>query len=209
MAILKIARMGHPVLRRRADEVPDPTAREIRLLIEDMRETLADERGAGLAAPQVHVPKRVVIFAALREDTEDPDDPEDGVAESEFAALTVLVNPVWEPLGEAMTIGWEACLSVPGLTGAVPRYSHIRYQGFTPAGQKIEREATGFHARVFQHEFDHLDGILYPQRMTDLSLLVFTEEAHRGGLPSLGGEQETDPETGTEAAEATAAEDAE
>ncbi len=204
MAILKIARMGHPILRRRADEVPDPTAPGIGLLVEDMLETLRDERGAGLAAPQVHVPKRVVIFAALSEVPEDPEDEADEADEadeSEFAPLTVLVNPAWAPLGEAMTIGWEACLSVPGLTGAVPRFSHIRYRGVTPAGEKIEREATGFHARVFQHEFDHLDGILYPQRMADLSLLVFADEAHRSGLPSLGGEQEEKAEE-AEAAEA-------
>jgi len=188
MAILKIARMGHPVLRRRADEVADPTARDVRLLVEDMLETMRDAHGAGLAAPQVHVPKRVVIFAAPRDRTEDPED----APETEFAPLTVLVNPEWEPLGEQMAIGWEGCLSVPGLTGAVPRFTRIRYAGFTPTGQKIEREATGFHARVFQHEFDHLDGILYPQRMDDLSLLVFTEEAQRNGLPPLGGEADED-----------------
>jgi len=181
MAILKIARMGHPVLRRPADEVPDPTAREIRLLVEDMLETMRDARGAGLAAPQVHVSKRVVLFAAPRDRTEDPED----AVESEFSPLTVLVNPDWEPLGDEMALGWEGCLSVPGLTGAVPRYTRIRYWGFTPTGQRIEREATGFHARVFQHEFDHLDGILYPMRMDDLSLLVFTEEAQRNGLPPL------------------------
>ncbi len=204
MAILKIARMGHPVLRRRADEVPDPTAPEIRVLVGDMLETLRDARGAGLAAPQVHVPKRVVIFAASREPMDDEDDAPDG----EFSPLTVLVNPVWAPLGDERVLTWEACLSVPGLTGAVPRYTHIRYRGFTPAGEKIEREATGFHARVFQHEFDHLNGILYPMRMEDLSLLVFTEEAQRYGLPSLGeDEDESEGEDAeTEAAEAVDAE---
>ncbi len=206
MAILKIAQMGHPVLRRRADEVPDPAAPEIHRLVGDMLETLRDARGAGLAAPQVHVSKRVVIFAALREPMEDEDD----APESEFSPLTVLINPVWTPLGDERVLTWEACLSVPGLTGAVPRYTHIRYQGFTPDGEKIEREATGFHARVFQHEFDHLDGILYPMRMEDLSLLVFTEEAQRGGLPSLGEDTDEDeveePEPETEAAEAVDAE---
>lgn len=204
MAILKIACMGHPVLRRRAEEVPDPTAPEIRLLVGDMLETLRDARGAGLAAPQVHVAKRVVIFAALRDEMEDEDDATD----SEFSPLTVLVNPVWAPLGDERALTWEACLSVPGLTGAVPRYTHIRYRGFTPAGEKIEREATGFHARVFQHEFDHLDGILYPMRMEDLSLLVFAEEAQHHGLPSLGEDPDEDeePEIETEAAEAVNAE---
>jgi peptide deformylase len=180
MAILKIARMGHPVLSARAQEVPDPTSRDVRQLVDDMLETLADISGAGLAGPQVHVQKRVVIFAAPA----DHDDEPDGL-ESDFSPMTILVNPQWQPLSDEMAIGWEGCLSVPGLTGAVPRHTHIRYRGFTPKGQPIEREATGFHARVFQHEFDHLDGILYPQRMDDLSLLVFAEEARRYGLPEI------------------------
>jgi peptide deformylase len=182
MAILKIARMGHPVLAQRAEEVPDPTAREVRLLIEDMMETMADAQGAGLAAPQVHVAKRLMIFAAPREraEAENPD-----TVQTDFCPMTALINPEWEPLSDEMAIGWEGCLSVPGLTGAVARHTHIRYRGFTAAGQPVLREATGFHARVFQHEFDHLDGILYPQRMDDLSLLVFTEEARRFGLPEI------------------------
>ncbi len=185
MSILKIARMGHPVLADRAKEVPDPTAREIRKLVEDMHETLADIRGAGLAAPQVHISKRLVIFAAPKERGEEEDAPE-----TDFAPMTEIINPEWQPLSEEMAMGWEGCLSVPGLTGAVARHTHIRYRGFTPQGQLIDREATGFHARVFQHEFDHLDGILYPMRMDDLSLLVFTEEAQKFGLPALEGEEE-------------------
>jgi peptide deformylase len=182
MAILKIARMGHPVLARVADPVPDPSSREMRMLVEDMMETMADANGAGLAAPQVHVSKRVMIFSAPKERAaaENPD-----VTETDFCDMTALINPEWEILSDEMAIGWEGCLSVPGLTGAVARYTHIRYRGFTPAGQPVNREATGFHARVFQHEFDHLDGILYPQRMDDLSLLVFTEEARRHGLPEI------------------------
>jgi len=187
MAVLKIARMGHPVLARRADEVADPTAPELRRLVEDMMETLADAQGAGLAAPQVHVPARVIVFTAPKEraEAENPD-----LAETDFCAMTALINPEWEPLSDEMAIGWEGCLSVPGLTGAVARHTHIRYRGLTPAGRKLEREATGFHARVFQHEYDHLDGILYPQRMHDLSLLVFTEEARRFGLPGIAVEDE-------------------
>lgn len=180
MAILKIARMGHPVLSARAQEVPDPTSRDIRQLVDDMLETLADISGAGLAAPQVHVQKRVVIFAAPMDGEEEPDSPE-----TDFSPMTVLVNPQWQPLSDEMAVGWEGCLSVPGLTGAVARHTHIRYGGFTLKGQPVEREATGFHARVFQHEFDHLDGILYPQRMEDLSLLVFADEARRHGLPEI------------------------
>jgi peptide deformylase len=180
MAILKIARMGHPVLSVRAQEVPDPTSRDIRQLVDDMLETLADISGAGLAAPQVHVSRRVVIFAAPAEPEGEPDG-----LETDFSPMTILVNPKWQPLSDEMAIGWEGCLSVPGLTGAVARHTHIRYGGFTIKGLPVEREATGFHARVFQHEFDHLDGILYPQRMDDLSLLVFAEEAHRYGLPEI------------------------
>lgn len=172
MAILKIARMGHPVLRQRAAEVADPRAPEIARLVADMAETLADIGGAGLAAPQVHVPQRVVIFRVPEERlTGQPDD--------RAQALIALVNPVIEPLDAAQELGWEGCLSVPGLRGAVPRFARIRYRGVTPEGEGVDRVAAGFHARVVQHECDHLDGILYPQRMTDLRLLVFNEEGIR------------------------------
>jgi peptide deformylase len=169
MAILKIARMGHPVLRRPAEEVSDPTSPEIRRLIEDMIETMEDADGAGLAAPQVHVPLRLVIFHVPDERAEEGRD--DGPV-----PLTVLINPVIDPLTEEKEMGWEGCLSVPGMTGAVPRYTKIRYQGLDPDGRPVDKIAEGFHARVVQHECDHLDGILYPQRMTDLSLLMFREE---------------------------------
>jgi peptide deformylase len=179
MAILKIARMGHPVLKRRAEEVEDPTSPEIAKLIKDMEETLADVGGVGLAAPQVHVPLRVVIFHVpkARMEAEDGDGPAIGVP------LTYLINPIIEPIGEPggadMEEGIEACLSVPGLAGAVPRFRQIRYTGVTPTGEPIDRIATGFHARVVQHECDHLDGVLYPMRMTDLSKLSFVEELKR------------------------------
>jgi len=172
MAILKIARMGHPVLRRLADPVPDPAAPELRRLVADMEETLADIGGAGLAAPQVHVPLRIVIFRVPEERvTGRPDDQPQG--------LVALVNPVIEPLGDEQELGWEGCLSVPGLRGAVPRFARIRYRAATPGGGAIDHIASGFHARVVQHECDHLDGILYPQRMTDLRLLTFLEEGQR------------------------------
>ncbi|HZD26453.1 MAG TPA: peptide deformylase [Alphaproteobacteria bacterium] len=169
MAILKIARMGHPVLRRPANEVPDPTAPEIHRLVQDMIETMADAPGTGLAAPQVHVPLRVAIFqvSALRAARE---------GNEAEVPLTVLVNPEVEPLTEEMEDGWEGCLSVPGLRGLVPRYTRIRYRGITPSGETVERTAEGFHARVVQHECDHLDGILYPQRMRDLDKLIFEGE---------------------------------
>ena len=177
MAILKIARMGHPVLRRRAAEVADPAAPEIKRLVADMVETLDDIGGAGLAAPQVHVPLRVVIFSVPPERiTEEPG--------AQVVPLTVLVNPVVTALTRETELGWEGCLSVPGLRGAVPRFTQVRYSGVTLDGARIEREVEGFHARVVQHECDHLDGLLYPMRMTDLSLLCFVDEL-RHGLPDL------------------------
>lgn len=172
MAILKIARMGHPVLRRKADPVADPTAPEIHRLIADMAETLADIGGAGLAAPQVHVPLRVVIFQV-------PEHRLSGRADDQAQPLMALINPVIEPIGAEQELGWEGCLSVPGLKGAVPRFARIRYRGLAPDGSAIDRSVEGFHARVVQHECDHLDGVLYPQRMTDLRLLMFVEEGAR------------------------------
>lgn len=168
MALLKIARMGHPVLRRPAESVADPTAPEIRRLIADMKETMLDLNAAGIAAPQVHVPLRVVMFrvSAARAELE----------EAAEMPLTVLINPVLEPLGEETTEGWEGCLSVPGLRGLVPRRVRLRYRALDPEGVPIDRLAEGFHARVVQHECDHLEGVLYPQRMTDLSKLVFESE---------------------------------
>lgn len=189
MTLLKIARMGHPVLRNPAAEVPDPTSKDIRQLLADMYETMIDADGTGLAAPQIHVSKRVMLFMADR--AEEGDEGGNEAPDTDFAPMTALINPVWEPLSDEIAIGWEGCLSVPGLTGQVPRHTHIRYQGFTPDGNLIQREATNFHARVFQHEFDHLDGILYPMRMTDLSTLVFTDEVRRYGLP---GQEEADGE---------------
>jgi peptide deformylase len=172
MAILKIARMGHPVLRGRAEEVTDPTTPEIRHLIADMAETLADIGGAGLAAPQIHVPLRVVIFRV-------PAERLSGRPEDRAQDLTAIINPIIEPLGDEMELGWEGCLSVPGLKGAVPRFARIRYRGVAPDGTPIDRTVEGFHARVVQHECDHLDGVLYPQRMTDMRLLMFVEEGAR------------------------------
>jgi len=174
MAILKIARMGHPVLKQVAAPIDDPKSAEIGHLIQDMIDTLADAAGAGLAAPQVHVPQRLVMFhvpdARARE--------EDGEA-AEGCPFTVLINPEIEVLSEDISEGIEACLSLPGLAGMVPRFHHILYRGLDHLGQTVEREAEGFHARVVQHECDHLDGILYPMRMDDLSTLTFTSEISR------------------------------
>lgn len=175
MSILKIARMGHPILRRVAAPVGDPTAPSVKALVDDMIETLADIGGAGLAAPQVHVASRIVIFkiAAERTTGRPADPPLD---------LTVLINPEIEPLDGSFELGWEGCLSIPGLRGAVARPGRIRYRGFGLDGGLIDREVEGFHARVVQHECDHLDGILYPQRMTDHRLLMFVEEWQRNPI---------------------------
>ncbi len=198
MAILKIARMGHPVLGRPALPVADPAAPAIARLIEDMVDTLVDANGAGLAAPQVHVPLRLVLFRVppgretareesngAESDGAESDGGESDGGESDPAAApalespTVLINPEIEPIGESMVEDMEACLSLPGLAGMVPRHDHIRYRWTDTEGRAHECEAWGFHARVVQHECDHLDGILYPMRMTDLSTLAFTSELGR------------------------------
>jgi len=184
MTLLKIARMGHPVLITKAEPVPDPTAREIRELADSMVETMTDAHGVGLAAPQVHIGKRVIVFLA-------PEERAAGEAPTDVAPLTALVNPTWEPLEEETVLGWEGCLSIPGLSGAVPRCKRIRYQGLTPQGQPVEREATGFHARVVQHECDHLDGVLFLMRMTDFRLIGFNEELRQYMMKP---EAETPPE---------------
>ena len=173
MAVLKIARMGHPMLRRAAEPVTDPSAADVQRLIDDMIETMEDAGGTGLAAPQVHVPLRVVVYfvTAARAG--------DGGA----VPLTVLINPVLTPVGEAREHGWEGCLSVPGLTGLVPRATTLDWSALDRHGQPIGGRATGFHARVLQHECDHLDGVLYPARMDRPEFLVFTEELRRHGIP--------------------------
>ncbi len=172
MTIRKIAKMGHPVLRRAARPVTDPNDPEIQRLIADMVDTMIDANGAGLAAPQVHEGLRIVIFHA-------PADADPGAVAEARAPLTVLINPEIDILGDAMEEGWEGCLSVPGLRGLVPRYTHLRYAGLDQNGVPFAREARGFHARVVQHECDHLDGVLYPQRMRDLGHLVFESELPR------------------------------
>jgi peptide deformylase len=176
MAILKIARMGHPVLAGTASPVADPTDPEIRRLVGDMIQTMEDADGAGLAAPQVHIPLRIVVFQAPGERAED------GLSDDESfdrtAPLTVLINPVIEIADPNLEGGWEGCLSVPGLRGWVERPRAVRYAGLDLAGNRVVRAATGFHARVVQHECDHLDGILYPSRMRDMSKLFFESEIH-------------------------------
>lgn len=165
MAILKIARMGHDVLVAPAAVVDDPTAERVRRLVGHMKETMADAAGIGLAAPQVYQSIRLIMFLDA------PDREDAGGREP-----VVLVNPTVEPLDDRLELGVEGCLSIPGLQGLVPRHARIGYRGFSPEGKLIEREADGLHARVVQHEVDHLDGVLYPMRMPDLTDLAFDTE---------------------------------
>lgn len=177
MAILKIARMGHPVLWQKAESVADAALPEIRRLIADMKETVLDANGAGLAAPQVHVPLRLFVFrVGAARASEMPEDGE--------MPLQAVLNPTIERLDEEVALGWEGCLSIPGLKAVVPRAARIRYTGLDAEGQAIDRVASGFHARVVQHETDHLDGILYPMRLTDFRHFGFVEEIDRA-LTSL------------------------
>ena len=165
MTVREILKMGDPRLLRIAQPVKAFDTPELHALVADMFETMAAAQGAGLAAPQIGVDLQVVIFGFERV-ARYPDAPP--------VPKTVLVNPVVTPLGDAIEEGWEGCLSVPGLRGVVPRFARVRYAGFDVQGQPIEREADGFHARVVQHECDHLIGRLYPTRMTDLTRLGFT-----------------------------------
>jgi len=166
MPVRPVLRMGDPLLLQKAAEVTQFDTPELRALIQDMHDTMAAMDGAGIAAPQIGVSLRVVIFG-VGSNPRYPD--------AEQVPYTVLINPELTPLGDAMEDGWEGCLSVPGFRGVVPRYSRMHYKGFDPAGNPIDRMANGFHARVVQHECDHLDGILYPMRIRDLSQFGFTD----------------------------------
>jgi peptide deformylase len=174
MAIREILRMGHPVLLREAAPVTEFDTPELDALLVDMHDTMEAASGAGLAAPQIGVSLQVVVFG-VRSNPRYPD--------AEQVPYTVLINPVIEPVGDGMEDGWEGCLSVPGLRGVVPRFSRLRYTGVDAKGQPIDRTVQGFHARVVQHECDHLLGILYPMRMTDLSKLGYTSVLFPGMRP--------------------------
>ena len=166
MAVRDVLYMGDPRLLEVATAVSAFDTPALHALVQDLMDTMHAEEGAGLAAPQIGVGLRVVVFG-FDENVRYPD--------AEPVPETILVNPLIEPLSEQRDDEWEGCLSVPGLRGMVPRYTHIRYSGYDHAGKPIEREAHDFHARVVQHECDHLDGILYPQRMTDMRQFGFTE----------------------------------
>jgi peptide deformylase len=176
MAVRPILRLGHPLLREVAAPVSAFDTPELHALIEDMLDTMRTADGAGLAAIQIGVLQRVVIFGI---------DYNPRYPNAEPVPLTVLVNPEIEPLGTEREDGWEGCLSVPGMRGLVPRYAKIRYRGVDAYGRPIDRTVTDFHARVVQHECDHLDGILYPQRIEDLRQFGFQDELLASGvLPS-------------------------
>jgi peptide deformylase len=171
MAVREVLRMGHPVLREKSKPVEEFGTPELRELLQDMKDTMAARSGAGIAAPQIGVGQRVVIFGV---------DHNPRYPDAEPVPFTVLVNPKIVLLTREIEEDWEGCLSVPGMRGVVPRYTKLRYSGFDIEGNPFERVAEGFHARVVQHECDHLDGILYPQRMTDLSKFGFNEELFPG-----------------------------
>jgi peptide deformylase len=173
MAVRTILRMGDPRLLAIAAPVLEFGTPELHALIADMEETMRAARGAGLAAPQIGVPRRVVIFGFEH----NPRYPE-----AEAVPKTVLINPTLKPRWGGMQEDWEGCLSVPGMRGLVPRYRRLRYRGFDQHGVPIEREVEGFHARVVQHEVDHLDGVLYPTRIRDLRQFGFVEELFPGQI---------------------------
>ena len=176
MTIHAILKMGDARLLRVAQPVTHFDTDELHLLVSDMLDTMRAANGAGLAAPQIGVDLQLVVFGTREANPRYPDRP--------LVPPTVLINPVITPLGEAEEDDWEGCLSVPGLRGLVPRWSQIRYTGFDQYGDPIDRTVDGFHARVVQHECDHLIGRLYPTRMRDLTQLGYTEVLFPGIAPS-------------------------
>lgn len=171
MAIKTVLRMGDARLWQRSEPVGRFDTPELHQLLADMRDTMHALNGAGLAAPQIGVGLRVVIFGVQRNER---------YPDAEGVPDTVLINPLISPLGNSMEEGWEGCLSVPGLRGMVPRHAQIRYQGRDEYGALIDRTVSGFHARVVQHECDHLDGILYPMRIRDFTKFGYNQELFPG-----------------------------
>lgn len=180
MSVRTVLRMGESTLLDKAQAVTTFDTPELHSLIKDLEDTMAHMNGAGIAAPQIGVSLRVVIFGQkVGDQTINPRYPD-----ADRVPYTVLINPTLTPLADEMDDGWEGCLSVPGMRGIVPRYTHLRYKGFDHYGNEIDRTVSGFHARVVQHECDHLDGILYPMRIKDLSQfgfvdVFFKEDVHK------------------------------
>ena len=177
MAARTVLRMGDPRLLQVSQPVDAFGTAELESLVADMLDTMAAQRGAGLAAIQIGVPRRVVIFGLEHSSR---------TATCEPLPTTILINPSIEPLTGQQDLAWEGCLSVPGMRGLVPRFTRIRYSGHDAEGERFAREVEGFHARVVQHECDHLDGVLYPQRIRDLRQFGFVEELDASGAMHSG-----------------------
>lgn len=169
MSLLQVVRVGDPVLRRIAAPIADPTDSKIRELADSMVETMIQAPGVGLAAPQVGESLRLIVMRIVA-------DRAAAAEEAEPARVVALINPEFEPLGPETELGWEGCLSVPPFRGLVPRFTRIGFRGWLTDGRKVEGESSGFQARILQHEVDHLDGIIYLDRMTDLRSLGYDEE---------------------------------
>ncbi len=164
MSILKIAKLGHPVLLKKGNEIKEFSTDSLKKIVYDMSETMIDYNGIGLAAPQVHLSKRIIIFR--NPDNED----------KERIQITPLINPIFKPIGDEKDDDWEGCLSIPGMQGLVSRFKKISYQGYDLDGNKIENIAEGLHARVVQHEIDHLDGVLYTSRLRNKNAFGYEKE---------------------------------
>ncbi len=164
MSILKIAKLGHPILLKKGNEIKEFSTNSLKKIVYDMSETMIDYNGIGLAAPQVHLSKRIIIFR-------NPD-----IELKAKIQVTPLINPIFKPIGDEKDNDWEGCLSIPGMQGLVSRYKKISYSGYDLNGNKIENIAEGLHARVVQHEIDHLDGILYTSRLADKKAFGFEKE---------------------------------
>lgn len=170
MAVKNVLRMGDPCLLLKAELVQQFDTPDLHALIQDLEDTMQHMNGAGIAAPQIGVSVRVVIFGSKSTENINPRYPD-----ADAVPYTVLINPVLTPIGAEMEDGWEGCLSVPGMRGIVPRYTRLHYAGVDQYGNKVDRMVSGFHARVVQHECDHLDGILYPMRISDLKDFGFSD----------------------------------
>ena len=169
MSILKISRLGHPILLKKAKPVTDILAKEVQKIVFDMTETMLDAKGIGLAAPQVHINKQIIIFRTFKEE-------ENGKEKEKEVNITVLINPKIIKISDETDDAWEGCLSIPGMLGLVKRFSEIKYEGYDIQGNLIQKKVKGLNARVVQHEFDHLLGILYVSRLADPKAFGFADE---------------------------------
>ena len=167
MSILKISRLGHPILLKKAKPVNDILAKDVRKIVLDMTETMLDAKGIGLAAPQIHINKQIIIFRTFKEDEDDKE---------KEVNITVLINPKIIKISDETDDAWEGCLSIPGMLGLVKRFSEIKYEGYDIQGNLIQNKVNGLNERVVQHEFDHLLGILYVSRLADPKAFGYADE---------------------------------